>query len=122
MGGKTILIIDDDEVLLKLAERDLSGAGYKVFTAATGQEGVTLAKTCLPNLILLDIFLPDIDGGEVESMLKDDPATREIPVLYLSALLRKEEEKRLGRVKGGNVIIAKPYNFENLLAEIKTRI
>lgn len=58
----------------------------------------------------------------MESMLKDDPATREIPVLYLSALLRKEEEKRLGRIKGGNVIIAKPYNFENLLAEIKTRI
>jgi len=112
--AKKILIADDEAHILTLLEARLSKAGYSVIKAATGIEAVALAKKELPALIISDILMPDIDGGEVSKILESDPATKDIPIIFLTALLRKEEEK--GREKvSGRYFIAKPFDPEELL-------
>lgn len=122
MGVRRILIADDDEVFLKLVDRDLSKEGYAVLLAKDGEEAITIAKSQTPDLILLDINMPEIGGGEVGDMLKNDPQTQGIPVIFLTGLLTKEEEERMGHTIGGNFFIAKPYNLKGLLQEINKRL
>lgn len=113
--AKKILIADDEAHILTLLEARLTKAGYAVIKAATGIEAVALAKKELPQLIISDIMMPDIDGGEVSKVLEADPATKDIPIIFLTALLRKEEEKGR-RVVMGRYFIAKPFDAEELLS------
>lgn len=122
MEKKRILVVDDDEVFLKLVEHDLTNAGYSVVTAKNGREALEFVRIQYPDLILLDIHMPEIDGGEVAQVLRDKPQTRNIPLIYLTGLLTKEEEGQLGHEIRGNVFIAKPYNLGELLKEIQRRI
>ena len=116
--AKKILIADDEAHILTLLEARLSKAGYSVIKAATGIEAVALAKKELPALIISDILMPDIDGGEVSKILESDPATKDIPIIFLTALLRKEEEK--GREKvSGRYFIAKPFDAVELLRVVE---
>jgi CheY-like chemotaxis protein len=116
--AKKILIADDEAHILTLLEARLSKAGYSVIKAATGIEAVALAKKELPALIISDIMMPDIDGGEVSKILESDPVTKDIPIIFLTALLRKEEEK--GREKvSGRYFIAKPFDAEELLRVVE---
>jgi len=122
MSGKSILVADDDDVFLRLAERDLTRAGYSVIEAHDGEEALRIAKSLRPNLILLDINMPKIDGGEVASQLRSYPLTKDIPIIYLTSMLTKEEEREIGGNIKGNFIVAKPYDPEALLAYISRRI
>ena len=119
---KKILVVDDEQDLLKVLGDRLTAAKYNVITASNGIEAVKMAKQQKPDLIILDIMLPGIDGGKVEEILKDDEQTKKIPIIILSALYTKEDEKIRGNYSGGNVFIGKPYDPDKLLEIIRENI
>lgn len=123
MAEKKILIVDDEEDLLRTLEARLSTKGYHIWKAANGRDAILLAKTKHPDLIILDVVMPGMDGGQVANILKDDPETKDIPIIFLTALVtKKEEEKKSGEPIGGRYFIAKPYNPEDLLKEVEKRL
>ena len=119
MGKKKILIVDDDKDVLSVLEKRLTVEKYSVITANNGQDAIILAKAQRPDLIMLDIIMPDIDGAEVAGKLREDPETRNIPVIFLTCMLTPEEEKQKRHHVAGNIFIAKPYDIKELLSEIK---
>ena len=96
MGNATkkILIIEDDKFLRQLIVRKLTEEGYDISEAVDGEEGVKKVKEIMPDLILLDLILPGIDGFEVLSRIKSDESTKKIPVIILSNLGQKEDVER----------------------------
>lgn len=122
MEKKSILIVDDEpDVLLLLGER-LSKAGYEILKAKTGQEAIESAIKNSPNLIILDIAMPGMDGSEAATILRNDPKTKDIPILFLTCLFTKQEEKTCGHLLGQNFFIAKPYDVAELLREIEKKV
>jgi CheY-like chemotaxis protein len=114
-----VLIVDDNETDLKLLEAKLQQLGFRhLIKAKSGKEGVELAKEHLPDLIFLDIIMPKMDGGKVKEYLKENPKTKDIPTIFLSSIISKDEEKRLKSVSGGHIIIAKPYSTDELMRAI----
>jgi CheY-like chemotaxis protein len=90
-----VLLVDDSKFLRMANEHALSKAGYQVSTAADGEEALRVANDKLPDIILLDMMLPKISGPEVLKALKANPATKDIPVIVLTSLSQKNEEKLL---------------------------
>jgi DNA-binding response OmpR family regulator len=119
---KKILIVDDEEDILTLLGNRLAKANYAVTKALNGVEAIKKAKAQKPDLIILDLMLPGIDGGEVEARLKEDEQTKNIPIVILSALYTKGDEKVKGNYSGGNVFVAKPYEPEKLFDIIRQTI
>lgn len=122
MDKKKILIVDDEADVLKVLDKRLTSAGYEVIQASNGREAIISAKKERPQLIILDILMPEMDGGDVANRLKNDPATKDIPVIFLTCLVRKEEEKNVEDVGAGRYFVAKPFNADELLAEIKEHL
>jgi DNA-binding response OmpR family regulator len=116
---KKILTVDDDPVTLKLLEQHLVGAGYQVLQAKDGATAIATAREQSPDLILLDITMPGMDGGQIAQELKKNLQTKNVPIIFLTGILSREEEIEKGGVIGGNVFIAKPYDPSELLAAIK---
>jgi CheY-like chemotaxis protein len=119
MDKKTILVVDDEKDVLSVLERRLTVAGYTVITADNGNDAIILAKSKRPDLIILDIIMPGMDGGEVAGRLREIPQTKDIPVVYLTCLFTKKEVDEEGHVVAGNVFVAKPYKIDELLKEIR---
>lgn len=90
---KTVLLVDDSRFFRTATERVLVKAGYAVVSAADGEEALQIAKEKIPSLILLDMLLPKLDGASVLHRLKSDPKTEKIPVLVLTSLSQRNEEK-----------------------------
>lgn len=118
MNQKTILIADDEPYLLIILEKTLTDEGYTVVTAKNGEEALYLAINLCPDLIILDVSMPDMQGGEVAGHLRDNPETADIPVMFLTALLSKEQEEKEGNIIGGHTFMAKPYELEDLLSTV----
>jgi two-component system sensor histidine kinase/response regulator len=118
MSGKEILIVEDEIITQNMLKTALANAGYVPIVAASGAEAIQLAKERVPSLIVLDIMLPDIDGGEVASLLKKDPKTKAIPIIFLSALISEADEKVAAKNDVAS-FLSKPFNREKLLNEIK---
>ena len=116
---KKILIVDDQKDVLKVLDKRLSGAGYAVIKAENGKEALLLAKAEHPDLIVLDIIMPEMDGAETAAILKNDAQTKDIPVIFLTCLFTEKDEKE-GHVVGGKYFIAKPYNPDELLEIVNT--
>ena len=116
---KKILIVDDEKSVLLMLEKRLTAEGYSVITASNGHDAVNLARTKSPDLIILDIIMPGVDGGEVAEKLREDIRTKNIPIIFLTALLSKNEEYKEHHIIAGNITFAKPINTEALLAHIK---
>ncbi|MCB9078543.1 MAG: response regulator [Anaerolineaceae bacterium] len=116
-----ILIIDDNVTNLKVAIDTLESYAYEVLMARNGQGGFARAKIGHPDLILLDIKMPDIDGYEVCRQLKADEQTRQIPVIFISAL-HEVFDKMTAFSIGGVDYITKPFQTEELLARVKTHL
>ncbi len=112
--GNTILVVDDEANIRRFLNHELSQKGYRVLEAANGREAIEMVKTHLPNLITLDVVLPDISGIEIASKLKDDPDTRHIPILIISVL----EDKEGAHKAGVNDYITKPFKGETILEKI----
>jgi two-component system phosphate regulon response regulator PhoB len=115
---KTILIVEDEEDILALIHYNLTREGYKVFTATSGEEGVKLASEHQPDLVVLDLMLPGIDGLQVCRKLKERETTRHIEVIMLTA---KGEEADIvaGLELGASDYVTKPFSPRVLLARIK---
>ena len=122
MDKKKILIVDDEKDALFILEKELAGRGYSVISADNGRDALDLAKSQYPDLIILDIWMPEMDGTEVAANLREDPTTKNIPVMFLTCLFSKSEERELGSVAASRVLIAKPYSIEELSAQIEELI
>ncbi len=120
MDRKKILIVDDEENELSLLDLILSKAGYSVTTSDNGKEALFLAKSICPDLVIVDLSMPDMDGGQVAEELKLRPETKDIPVLFLTGLYTKEQENEKGHMIAGNMILAKPCESKKLLTIINT--
>jgi two-component system cell cycle response regulator DivK len=117
----TILVVEDNPTNMRLAVYVLESAGLTVLTATDAEAGLTLARASLPDLILMDIQLPGMDGLEATTRLKEDPATRMIPVIALTALAMKGDEERI-RAAGCDGYIAKPMSYKDLLSTVTARL
>ena len=113
MKGHTILYIEDDPDLATMLPMYLRSQGYRVLVALTGTDGLRIAQAETPDLILLDVMLPDIDGREVFRRLKDNPATRDILVIFLTQRGGREEVIA-GLASGADDYVSKPFDIEEL--------
>lgn len=124
MAEKTkVLLVEDSKFLRMANEHVLSKAGYEVSTAVDGEEALKIANEKLPDIILLDMLIPKLSGPEVLRALKNNPATQEIPVIVLSSLSQKNEEKLLS--EGAAAYLEKSAlefdkNSDRLAGTIKT--
>ncbi len=116
-----ILIIEDNVANMKLATFILESAGHTVVPATDAEAGLTIAREEHPDLILMDIQLPGMDGLQATGILKADEATRHIPVIALTALAMKGDEERI-RAAGCDGYIAKPLSYKDFLAIVSARI
>jgi two-component system cell cycle response regulator DivK len=89
----TVLLVEDSKILQLASQRVLTKAGYRVLTAEDGEKAITMAHEELPDIILLDMMLPKISGPEVLNCLKQDPSTAHIPVIVLTGLSKRNEDK-----------------------------
>jgi len=121
----TILVIDDEPEFVKMVESRLKANGYEVICAFDGQEGINKAKSLMPDLILIDIMMPNLGGGDAVRLLKDDSQTSNIPVVFLTAVLNKSDEEHDQKVNIGNKFypaIAKPFDPNKLINKIKSML
>jgi two-component system cell cycle response regulator DivK len=112
-----ILIVEDNAANMKLACLLLENAGHTTLSAVDAEIGLTLARSERPDLILMDIQLPGMDGLAATALLKKDPATASIPVIALTAMAMKEDREKT-RAAGCDAYIAKPLRYKELLAAI----
>jgi two-component system phosphate regulon response regulator PhoB len=118
MSRDKILIIEDDKDIVEMLKYNLEEEGYEILTALNGEDGVNAASKRKPNLIILDIMLPVIDGFEVCRILKKDNATADIPIIILSAK-SQETDKIVGLELGADDYITKPFSPRELLARTR---
>jgi len=116
-----VLIVEDNSANMTLAVFLLQSAGHTVLSARDAEAGLTLARDEQPNLILMDIQLPGMDGLEATALLKRGDATRAIPVIALTALAMKGDEERI-RAAGCDGYIAKPLRYQDLLATVTAQL
>jgi two-component system, cell cycle response regulator DivK len=114
----TILLVEDNVTNMKLSTFLLESAGYTVIPAIDAEKALLLARDCSPDLILMDIQLPGMDGLQATALLKADAATREIPVIALTALAMKGDEERI-RAAGCDGYIAKPLDYKDFLEKVE---
>jgi two-component system, cell cycle response regulator DivK len=116
-----ILIIEDNATNMTLAVFLLQSVGHSVLSATDAEAGLTLAHDGKPDLILMDIQLPGMDGLQATALLKRDEATRAIPVIALTALAMKGDEERI-RAAGCDGYLAKPIRYQEFLATIAAQL
>jgi two-component system cell cycle response regulator DivK len=111
----TVLVVEDNPASMKLTTMLLHGAGFSALCAVDAESGLRLARGERPDLILMDIQLPGMDGLAATAILKEDPATASIPVIALSALAMKADEER-SQTAGCDAYIVKPLRYKELYA------
>ena len=116
--GRKILIIEDSKTTSVVLKEVLEAEGHTVVTAGDGVTGIALARREKPDLILLDLLLPKLNGYEVCNAIKRDNNTRHIPILVISTMDSPESIEKV-KVCGAKNFMKKPYNLEDLLREIK---
>lgn len=119
---KTILLIDDERDILESLSVFLRRHGYGVSIADNGKLGLKLARQEIPNLVILDLMLPDIDGTDVAVDLLNNPLTRDIPIIFLTGVVTKPEQEKMGEYIANRCIVAKPCRPEEILAHVKSHI
>jgi DNA-binding response OmpR family regulator len=116
-------VVDDEPSMTRMLRRNLETNGkYEVRTENSGEAAVAAARAFHPDFILLDVMMPGVDGGEVASRLKDDKALAKIPVVFLTAIVKKDETAPTGSNIGGCEYLAKPVKTEDLLACIEKHL
>ncbi len=115
--AKRVLVADDSRLILRLAAMNLEKAGFEVITAADGLEALERARVESPDLIILDIMMPEMDGFEVCRLLKADVATSSIPVIFLTAR-GEEEDRHQGMDFGAVDFVTKPFSPRKLIEKV----
>jgi two-component system cell cycle response regulator DivK len=118
MAGESILVVEDNEKNMKLCRDVLQAKGYRTFEATTGQQAVEVAGKNVPDLVLMDIQLPDIDGVEALGRLRSDDRTAPIPVLALTAQAMQGDRERF-LAAGFDGYISKPVNVVELIDTVR---
>ncbi len=113
-----ILLIDDHQTVFRLLEAIVRIKGYKLLYAESGQQGIVMARQEKPDLILLDVMMPDIDGFKVCQYLKDNDSTKDIPVMFLTAR-GAEDDMATGRKAGAAGFMTKPFQTIDVLKQIE---
>jgi CheY-like chemotaxis protein len=119
-SGKSVLIVDDENMNM-FALTHILRSEYTVYAAKNGQSAIRIAKKQMPDVILLDILMPEMDGYEVLSLLKSDEETRKIPVIFVTGLISPEDEKK-GLEMGAADYINKPFNSDTVRMKIHNQI
>lgn len=116
--SETILIVDDEEDLLEMVEFNLEKAGFRTLVAERGEQALAIAREEKPDLILLDLMLPDIQGTEVCRILKSDERTREIPIIMVTAK-GEEIDRVVGFELGADDYVVKPFSPRELTLRVR---
>ena len=116
-----VLVVEDNPANMKLATFLLESAGHAVLNAGDAETGVSVARTEHPDLVLMDVQLPGMDGLQATALLKGDASTRAIPVIALTALAMKGDEERI-RAAGCDGYISKPLNYRDFLTAVRTQL
>jgi two-component system, OmpR family, alkaline phosphatase synthesis response regulator PhoP len=116
-----ILVVEDEPDALELVAFNLRTAGYQVVTAETGWRGVLAARESHPALILLDVMLPELDGFAVCEILRKDPNTKEIPIIFLTAW-SSENARHIGYESGADDYVTKPFSPRELVQRVNRRL
>ncbi len=116
---KTILFIEDEEALQKTLKGAFEGENYKIVSALNGETGIGLAKTEKPDLILLDLVLPKVDGFDVLKQIKEDTDIKEIPVIVLTNLEAVKDINKALELGATTYLIKADYSLEELIGKIK---
>lgn len=114
----TILVIDDDELVSRTVQRALKLYGYHVMVANGGAEGLQIARRHRPDLFILDVVMPGMDGYQIARQVRGDPLLKALPVLFLTARV-KDEDKIEGFLAGGDDYLTKPFNMNELHLRVK---
>ncbi|OGE75351.1 MAG: hypothetical protein A3C85_02275 [Candidatus Doudnabacteria bacterium RIFCSPHIGHO2_02_FULL_48_21] len=117
-----ILVVEDEEILLTALKEELSSGGYEVDGANDGQEGLDKVKSFKPDLILLDLVMPKMDGMEMLQRLKGSPETRDVPVVILTNLSDYERISEALSLGAMDYLVKANYKLEDLLDKVKTVI
>jgi len=115
---KRILLVDDHQTVFRLLEAIVRIKGYELLYAECGQQGIVMARQELPDLVLLDVMMPDIDGFKVCQYLKENPETKDIPVMFLTAR-GAEGDLETGRKVGADGFMTKPFQTIEVLKQIE---
>jgi len=119
MGKSKILVIDDESNFTHIVKLFFEDTGrYEVKEVNKGTEGLSAAQQYHPDLILLDIYMPDLCGGEVAAQIRDDKDLRNVPIVFLTALIQKNEQKSIS----GCSYIAKPIRMKDLMINIERQL
>ena len=116
--AKKVLVVDDERHVVAVVQAMLARKGYRVLVAVDGREALDVVAKELPDLVLLDILIPKIDGGEVAQRMLENPATARIPVVFFTGLVGPAEIERQGPEIGGRHFLAKPFDAEQLYQAI----
>ena len=117
--AKRILIVDDEPHILKMVSARLKSFGFDIATAENGQEGLAKARQFRPDLMIVDVMMPVMDGPTMAEKIRDDLELGQIPMIFLTALVKKEEQKAQDGMIGGNYVIAKPFDAGELLGMVQ---
>ncbi|MFO1185078.1 MAG: response regulator [Bauldia sp.] len=121
MAGKTVLVVEDNELNMKLFHDLLEANGYNTVETRNGLEAIELARRARPDLILMDIQLPEVSGLEVTKWLKEDDDLRSIPVIAVTAFAMKGDEERI-RQGGCEAYLSKPISVAKFIETVKAYI
>lgn len=123
MEKKRILVVDDDLAFTRMMKLNLERAGaYNIRIENAGSRAVATAKEFKPQLILLDVIMPEVDGGDVAAMLKEDPILKDIPVVFITALVSSEENASGGLIRSGYRFIGKLTSEKEMLQCIEENL
>jgi DNA-binding response OmpR family regulator len=118
MSLTNILVIEDDEIVARTIERSLRGNEFRITTANTGVEGLKTARRMIPDLVILDVIMPGMDGYTVCREMRADPLLAEVPILFLTAKV-KDEDKINGFNAGADDYLSKPFNIDELTLRVR---
>ncbi len=118
MEAKNILIIEDDDIVARTIERSLRGHEFHITIANSGVKGLKLARRNIPDLVILDIIMPGMDGYTVCNEMRSDPILSDVPILFLTAK-SKEEDKIIGFRVGADDYLSKPFNIDELILRVR---
>lgn len=118
MAINKVLVVDDSAAELTSIKGIVSGTGCVVLCASNGKEAVDIAKTENPDIIFMDIIMPEMDGYEATRRLSNDPKTRDIPIVFVSSKNQKAD-KLWGQMQGAKGYITKPYSEDQVIEQIK---
>lgn len=114
-----LLVVDDDDSFRLFLEELLGRTGYEVLSAANGTHAIELATREIPDLIILDVMMPDMSGGMTAHHLSENITTKDIPIIFLTSIISEEQEMMVDNKDGSYQFLAKPIRAERLLEEVE---